>query len=595
MMSSLMPLLIECGFRASLPVGMAWGATRLASRSSAATRHFIWACAIAIALLLPLTTMVKPRWNVAAPAPIARLASVTGADNGPGATPGVLATSRIAVSPTRTPNNRLQVGLTPWMIATWIWMAGAVAVLCYVLMGHFAAWRVYRTTRRVEDSWIQDADQVRRQAGLGRALCIVQSAAVSVPVVLHLWQPIIVMPEATGRWSRERIRAILLHELAHIKRHDSHIRILAQVACVVYWFNPLIWFAAHQLVLERERACDDFVLLSGTSEADYATHLFEVARAASASTVVPFAIGLAENRSQLEKRLIAIVNPQTPRHSTRIFAKLIIVFPMLLVALAAGAVQIAARAIKVPGAAIEIPAPVTQVDMDPAELLTDGRSMKMRSMPTESNGERNSVRREFLWAAAMHEHQTVEVHLGRGSIHVLPSVDDTVRVEARTDNSRDGEIQVVSTADGVKFCNIVTRARKSLNYCDPNQYTGRIQEDQPSTDFHISIPAGLPFAGATVLGDITTKHLRSDGVMATVNGNITLELTAEEGANFNGNVVAGSIDSDFPLNDNTPTFLNGQRPMKAPRIVRGIVGTGGPHLTATVVTGNIRLIRGSTE
>ena len=69
------PLLIGSGFRASLPVGLAWAATRLAPRSSAATRHFMWACAIASALFLPIATIATPRWSVAPPAQLARLAS----------------------------------------------------------------------------------------------------------------------------------------------------------------------------------------------------------------------------------------------------------------------------------------------------------------------------------------------------------------------------------------------------------------------------------------------------------------------------------------------------------------------------------------
>ena len=51
---SVVPLLIACGLRASFPVGIAWVVTRQLSRSSAATRHFTWACAISIAALLPI-------------------------------------------------------------------------------------------------------------------------------------------------------------------------------------------------------------------------------------------------------------------------------------------------------------------------------------------------------------------------------------------------------------------------------------------------------------------------------------------------------------------------------------------------------------
>ena len=592
----LIPVLIESGFRASLPLGIAWAATRLASRSSAATRHFMWASAIAIALLLPFATIVTPRWSVASPEPLARLASTARTETTPSTIPSLATTERIGGDAAGKPKDHRPGGLTPWMVASWIWITGAVAVLCYVLMGHLAAWQLYRTTRRIQDSWIQDAEHLTREAGLSSPLCVVESAAVSAPVVLHLWRPIIVMPEAAGRWSPARIRVVLLHEFAHIKRNDLHVQSLAQLACAVYWFNPLVWFAAHQLHLERERACDDFVLLGGTSGADYATHLLEIARGGSPSTAAPFAIGVALCRSQLERRLVAIVNPRTPRSSTTNLGKFMVALPMLLVALAAGAVQITAGAIEVPFEAIKIPPPTIQVPADAAQLFIAGTPMNMHSVRMESNTQKNSQAEEFHWAATMHEHQRVEVHLGRGSVQVLPSRDDTVRVQARTDNPRHTEIQAVSTSSGVKFCNIVTTARESRNYCEPGQETSGIAEDQPATEFVIYVPAGLHFAASTVVGDITAKHPRADTDMATINGNIALELASGEGANFNANVIEGAIDSDFLLNDNTPTLPSGERPaITAPRIVHAIVGSGGPRLTAMVVDGNIRLLRRSAE
>jgi beta-lactamase regulating signal transducer with metallopeptidase domain len=587
------PVLIESGFRASLPVGIAWAATRLESRCSAATRHFIWACAIAIAVLLPLTTILMPRWSVVAPAPLARFASAARIEGAPSTIPSVATTERIAGDAAARPKDPRPSGLSPWIVATWIWMTGAVVVLGYVLMGHFAAWQLYRTTRRVQDSWIQDAEQLTREAGLSRPLCVVQSAAVSAPVVLNMWRPIIVMPDAAGRWSRNRIRAVLLHEFAHIRRNDLHVQNLAQLACAIYWFNPLVWFAAHQLRLERERACDDFVLLSGTSGADYATHLLEIARG-SASTAAPFAIGLAVSRSQLERRLVAIVNPQTPRHSTTNLGRFIVALPMLLVALVAGAVQITARTIGIPAGVIKIPAPAIQVIADRPQASTGGTQINLHSVRTESSARRNSQPEEFHWIATMHAHQTVEVYLGRGSIQVLPSRDETVRVEARTDDPRHNRIQVVSTSTHVQFCNIVTTARESRNYCERNPETSQIEEDLPATEFAIYVPTAVHFSGHTVLGDITAEDPLADSDLATINGNITLELDSEEGANFEGNVIAGEIDSDFPLDDNRPTLPTGEKlAMSAPWIVRGIVGSGGPHLVVAVVNGNIRLLRRS--
>jgi beta-lactamase regulating signal transducer with metallopeptidase domain len=590
------PFLIECGFRASLPVGAAWAVTRLSPRSSAATRHFVWACAISIAVLLPLTTIAIPRWSVAPPARLARFASTVPVKAAPSTIPNVAAKKRIGATAEDKPKDRRSSRLTPWAIAAWIWTTGAIGVFFYALMGHFAAWQLYRATREVDESWIQNIEQLTRELGLSGSLSIVESAAVSSPVVLHLWRSIIVMPGAARRWSQARIRAVLLHEVAHIKRNDLLLQSLAQFACVVYWFNPMVWVAAHQLLVERERACDDFVLQSGTSAVEYATHLFEIACGGSASTTTHFAIGLAEYRSQLEQRLRAIVNPRTPRHSATIFRRFMVALPILLVALAAGAVHVTAGAMQAPFRPIKVPAPVMQVRADTAGLLTAGTQAKVRSVPTDSSAERNSPPEEFHWAARMHEHQMIELHLGRGSIQVLPSMDDTVRVQARADRPHASEIQAVSTSTGVKFCNIVTTARESRNYCEPGQDTSRIQKDQPAIQFVIYVPAGLRFNGNTIVGDITAERPSADSDMATIEGNVTLKLASEEGADFNGHVIEGDIDSDFPLNDNTPTLPNGERPaVKAPRIVHAIVGSGGPRLSAMVVKGNIRLLRRSVE
>lgn len=594
---NVIPLLIECGFRASLPVGIAWATTRLASRSSAATRHFIWACAITIALLLPLSMIATPRCSVVPPTPLARFVSAPRAEAVPSAVRSVATTERIGLDAPGTPRNRRTSGRTPWIIANWIWTSGAAAVFGYVLLGHFAAWRLFRTTRKIHDPWIQDAELLTREAGFSGPLSVVESTAISAPVVLHLWNPIVVMPVAAGRWSRARIRAVLLHEFAHIKRNDTRIQSLAQLACAVYWFNPLIWFAAHQLRLERERACDDFVLVSGTRGADYATDLLEIACGGSARTLTHFAIGLAERRSQLEQRIVAIVNPQTPRHTMTLLGRFMVALPTLLVALAAGAVQIEAREIQAPIGRIKISIPATQIRSSSSELSIGGAEAKIRSVATESNAERNSQPDGFHWAARMNEHQTIEVRLGRGSIRVLPSTDGTVRVEARTDNSNRSEIKAVSTSSGVKFCNIITIAHESRNYCEPGPQTSRIEADQTAAaEFVIYVPESLHFSGSTILGDITAERPRGDNDLATINGSITVKLAPEESANFSGNLINGEINSDFPLSDNTPTLPAGERSgMSGPRIVQALVGSGGPHISAMVVNGNIRLLRRSAE
>ena len=69
-----------------------------------------------------------------------------------------------------------------------------------------------------------------------------------------------------------------MHELSHIKRHDVVFQLIARLACALYWFHPLVWYALHRLRVERELACDDSVLAAGERPSDYAEQLLEVAR-----------------------------------------------------------------------------------------------------------------------------------------------------------------------------------------------------------------------------------------------------------------------------------------------------------------------------
>ena len=67
--------------------------------------------------------------------------------------------------------NRRPEGFTPWEIASWIWMTGAAGIFGYVIMGHLAAWRLYRTTQRIQKPWIEEAEQLARELGINRGLC----------------------------------------------------------------------------------------------------------------------------------------------------------------------------------------------------------------------------------------------------------------------------------------------------------------------------------------------------------------------------------------------------------------------------------------
>jgi beta-lactamase regulating signal transducer with metallopeptidase domain len=110
-----------------------------------------------------------------------------------------------------------------------------------------------------------------------------------MPMTFGVLRATLLLPSAARTWSRARQETVLRHELAHIRRHDALTQLIAELGCVIYWFQPLMWWAARSMRTEREHACDDAVIMGGTRATDYAAELLEIARVTQASRVTALA------------------------------------------------------------------------------------------------------------------------------------------------------------------------------------------------------------------------------------------------------------------------------------------------------------------
>jgi len=327
----------------------------LLRRRSAAVRHLVWTLALISALLLPLLSIALPRWQVglfelpspvgatavadierAAPAVKAGLkASAT--DTASTAMAGLkasttdmatteraslkasttdMATTERASLKASTPD----VGGTVHISWAWalfvLWLIGASAILSRLALGLVAVqWMSRRTERVAAAPWLAQARALAADLGVSR-ITFLRSGRAAMPMACGMFRPAVLMPADADHWPAERLRIVLLHELAHVKRQDCLTHVLAQVACAAHWFNPLAWVAARHVRTERERACDDLVLASGTHGPDYADQLIEVARVMRAGRFPAVLAGASlamAHRSQLEGRLMAILDPTVPR------------------------------------------------------------------------------------------------------------------------------------------------------------------------------------------------------------------------------------------------------------------------------------------
>ena len=260
--------------KATIVVLMGLAASGVLRRRSAATRHWVLSWALACAAAVPVLEYVAPSWN--APSSLAWLASpvsesrlVFGDDSGTDP-----ASSRSMGPGPATP------APSPWRPSRsgWIWLGG---IALNVLMLAVGLVRLNRMVSRAapvrQGPW---ANALVEAAG-GRRSPPVRLLTGPHTALLFTWglfRPAVVLPATAATWPVGRIRAVLSHELAHVRRRDWAVQLLAELFRCVYWFNPLVWIACRRLRLASEQACDDAVLNAGMGAPEYASHLLDVAR-----------------------------------------------------------------------------------------------------------------------------------------------------------------------------------------------------------------------------------------------------------------------------------------------------------------------------
>lgn len=197
------------------------------------------------------------------------------------------------------------------------WFVGTCILLLRLCFSLIAARRLLRRTMPVEDESLRTLTrELAQNMGLRRSVALLQSEAGTVPFTLGIRRPKIILPRtAVESRSESQLRAILTHELAHVKRGDVRGQLLIQLAFCLYWFHPLLWLAVRQIRVSRELACDDMVLLNGETPADFATTLLELADTFSTGNRLALGCGVAifERKNIVRQRIASILNKKASR------------------------------------------------------------------------------------------------------------------------------------------------------------------------------------------------------------------------------------------------------------------------------------------
>jgi beta-lactamase regulating signal transducer with metallopeptidase domain len=281
----------------ALLMAVAWLA---APRKTASTRHLTWAGAFAALLVFPALTAMMPTTihiMLAAPPPAIPLTHL-------------VYVADVAALPAPPPPAFSFDAPTIALLLLALWCAGACAVGLRFGIGAACLALLKRRSRpfAVAPSGLPRVEATRRECELRI------SGNETGPITWGLFRPVILLPKSATCWPRERLQAVLLHELAHIRRRDSLVQAISQLVCALYWPNPLVWMGAHALRREAEMAADDAVIASGVKPSSYAGELLQLASEfrglAPSYASVPLSMAAP---SALEARVRSVLSPTFSR------------------------------------------------------------------------------------------------------------------------------------------------------------------------------------------------------------------------------------------------------------------------------------------
>jgi beta-lactamase regulating signal transducer with metallopeptidase domain len=293
-------------------------------------RHLVLYATLASCVALPFAMLMSPQWNVAV-LPRESSGALQGTTNTT-ASNSVLTAKVIDAGTPQAPSidaGAAQIsagapqlsgggprGFPSLPLVPLVWLVGFLAVVAWLAVGRIGLRRIVRSAWPLNSAdWKAILDEERAYAGVIREVLLSSSSAVSTPLTWRSSAPVILLPEDALDWPEAHRRIVLRHELAHVARGDSLTQLFAGFVCALYWFHPLVWMTERRLRAECERACDDNVVSLGTPAAEYAAHLLEVARSARAFGAPGFLSVAMARPTQLEGRLLAVLNESRRRVS----------------------------------------------------------------------------------------------------------------------------------------------------------------------------------------------------------------------------------------------------------------------------------------
>jgi beta-lactamase regulating signal transducer with metallopeptidase domain len=193
------------------------------------------------------------------------------------------------------------------------WAVGIAAGLVRLLRSLWKQCRTFPGQAWQPEFWNETYQtHLAKRVGLRKFPDVLVSPAVPMPMVVGLWSPKIVLPEAfPGSWCQAQWEAVLRHEAAHIARRDQWAVLAQALAVILFWWCPLVHRLSRRLNELRENICDDYALQGPCDGITYAALLVETAERLLDQRIVPVPLGLLDSaRRGLEARVTRLLDKE---------------------------------------------------------------------------------------------------------------------------------------------------------------------------------------------------------------------------------------------------------------------------------------------
>ncbi|MEM6633451.1 MAG: M56 family metallopeptidase [Bacteroidota bacterium] len=223
--------------------------------------------------------------------------------------------------PTRTSSYAFPDGIQGYLLAlipslTGIWILGVIFMLFRFTGSYWYIRKLkFRKTQPVKESWQSTVKKLKRTLGIRRQVRVLASPYIGEPLTIGHFKPVILVPlSLMTQQPPEFIEAILLHELAHIRRYDFLVNLIQTWVEILLFYHPAVWYISQEVRISREHCCDDMVVKINQDPLIYAQALTQISLLKREITP-KLSLSMMGKKGRLSERVFRIMgNP--PSHSS---------------------------------------------------------------------------------------------------------------------------------------------------------------------------------------------------------------------------------------------------------------------------------------